>query len=282
MAKRENHSLTEFFKTTKKANAINASSIETKSATDQFYTLCLNEQLGKCNNSICEKEKRELKAKCIEQEKKLREIQRAIDKCLEITQKKEKKIECLSSEIKVARVSDPIACDSNSDDVSKSNVTEKVNEPTTCTSKSINVNNIFSTFENVFTHDELARLRSIGPTKKDDSSFVLSSIRFLYKNDVEKISSLSLTGRSRGTESKQKMCPEKYDTIKDLFSERLTSMNLNSTEFSDRTKQMHKLMKNAFINIKRHGKPTDDDGMVRRINDKIKQTEAADIVVPMQ
>lgn len=113
--------------------------------------------------------------------------------------------------------------------------------------------------KNVFTNEHLAKLRSIGGNKKEDSSFVLNSIRFLYKNEIEKISSLSLTGRSRGSKPKHKMSPEKQKIINDMFLERLASLKLHSTEFTDRSKQINTLMKNAFINTKRHGKSTEDE-----------------------
>lgn len=165
---------------------------------------------------------------------------------MEISRKKEKKIDNLMSEMKLA---------------------EKVSEPDASFGTSNDTNKILSTFENVLTQNELAKLRSIGTSKKEDSSFILNSIRFLYKNDIDKISSLSLTGRSRGTEAKQKISPQKYDTIKNMFSERLASLKLNSTEYTDRSKQINTLMKNAFINTKRNGKPNDDEEMIRKINE---------------
>lgn len=252
MAKRD---ITDFFKSSKKKNAIKPS-IETKSATDQFYSMCLSEKFENCKNSTCSKEKNDLKVKCAEQEEKLKEIYRAIEICLGVSREKEKKIECLLSKIKT---------------------TEKASKPVACFSKSLDINNIFSTFENVFTHDELAKLRSVEHAKKDDSTFVLKSIRFLYKDDVKTISSLSVTGRSRGAKPKQKMCQTKYDIIKKLFMERLTVMELNSAEFIERSKQINTLMKNAFTNTKHHGNQTDDDEMMRRINEKVKQSEMAPI-----
>lgn len=240
-----NREITNFFRASKKSSAISPS-IETKTATDQFYSLCLREKIEKCNNLECCTEKNELKARCIEQEEKLREINQAIEICSGFSRRKEKKIDKLQKEMEVA---------------------EKIIEPVACINKSNDANKFFSTFENVLTHDELARLRSILPNQKFDSSFVLNSIRFLYKNNNQQISSLSLTGRSRGSEAKQRICPEKYETVKNLFLERLTSLKLNSNEFTNRLKQLNQLMKNAFINTKRHGKPTDDEEMIRKINE---------------
>lgn len=236
--------ITDFYKSCKKNGSI-LPVVEEKSVTDQFYSVCLSEKMTNCNN--CTKELNELKDKCDEQEKKLQEINRAIEICSGVIGKKEKKIDDLLSEIKMR---------------------EKFNEPVACSSESIRVNKNFCMFENVLTLDELAKLRSIGPTKTDDSSFILNSVRFLYKNDVEKISSLSVTGFSRGPVPKEKICTETYNTIKNLFIERLTSFQLESKEFTERSKNINKLLKNAFINIKRHGKSADDVEMIRRINEK--------------
>lgn len=242
----ESRQLTDFFPVNKKINAI-IPSTAIKSPTD-FYTLCLRDKVEGCNNSLCSNEKNSLNLKLAEQEKKLEEIDRAIEICLSICRKKGQKIEEMIA-------------------------TKKVNEPAVSLTKSINVNNMFSNFTNVFTHDELARLRSKGPTKKDDSSFVLDAIRYLYQNNAEKISSLSVTGNARGTEPKEKMSTEKHDTIKRLFLERLSSLHLNSTEVNSRAKQLNTHLKNAFINTKRHGIRTDDDELIRKINEKLKRTE---------
>lgn len=237
--------ITDFFKAGKK-NTVILPSAEVKNTTDQFYSLCLHEKLRICKNPKCCTEKHELKVKRIEQEEKLKEINRAIDLCLEICRKKETKIDKL---------------------MSKRKVPEKVNHPVACSGVPNDANKMLSKFENDFTQNDLAKLRSMGTTKTDDSSFILNSIRFLYKNDTDKISSVSLTGRSRGAEAKQKMSPQKYDTIKDLFTERLNSLKLNSIDFAERSKELNKHMKNAFINIKRSGKSNNDEEMIQKINE---------------
>lgn len=237
--------ITDFFKASKKKPVV-LPSTEVKNTTDQFYSLCLHEKLENCKNPNCSKEKHELKVKRIEQEEKLKEINRAIDLCLAICRKKEEKIGQL---------------------MPKRKVPEKVNDPVACPGVPNDANKMLSKFENDFTQNDLAKLRSMGTTKTDDSSFILNSIRFLYKNDTDKISSLSLTGRSRGTAAKQKMSPQKYDTIKDLFTERLSSLELNSIDFAERSKELNKHMKNAFINVKRSGKSNNDEEMIQKINE---------------
>lgn len=74
--------------------------------------------------------------------------------------------------------------------------------------------------------------------------------------DTEKISSLSLTGRSREAEGKSKMTPENRTTIQHLFVERLNSFYLNASEHFTRNSKVNLHMKNAFVNIRRTAKPT--------------------------
>lgn len=122
-------------------------------------------------------------------------------------------------------------------------------EPIPCTSTA----GIFSKFDSVFTKDELDKLRQIGPNRKEDSTFILHAVRFLYKNDMGKLSELSLTGRSMGSR-KEKMSSTQYDLFKRLFRKRLKSLSLYAEEFTDRQKKMNKHIKNAIINLSRKSK----------------------------
>lgn len=113
---------------------------------------------------------------------------------------------------------------------------------------------VFQSFANNIDPKDLAKLRSIGSSKKEDSTFVLNAVQFLYKNDTKKISSLSLTGRSREVEPKNRMTPEKRKMIENLFAERLHSFDLDSTEVSTRNSKISSHMKNAFNTVKRSTK----------------------------
>lgn len=197
---------------------------------DEFYNLY--EKIEDCKNSFCCKERNELKAKCIEHEEKLNEINQAVETLLKITRKPEEKEKTIDkSKLKVKKA-------------------KKFSKPLACSSKSSDAQIMFSAFGDVFLPDELLKLRTIGTDKKDDSSFILNVMRFLYRNDSEKLSSLSLTGRSRGG-TKKKLSSLKYNLVKNLFWERLSSLNLYSDEFSDRAKRMNKHIKSAILNTAR-------------------------------
>lgn len=79
----------------------------------------------------------------------------------------------------------------------------------------------FAGFTEHFDSEELSKMRVIGTTESEDSTFVLSSIKNLYKNQLEEVSTKSVSGRSRGSNSKQKMTPEKLKILNDIFDERL-------------------------------------------------------------
>ena len=194
---------------------------------------------GVCKNVSCLKEKNQLKAKCIDQEEKLNKINQGIETLAEISRqngKNEKKVDIPTVEEKVSEESnESIACSSKSN---SSTDTNKDQGP------------IFSTFDNVFSPEELAKLREIGPDKKKDSSFILQTIKFLYKEDYEKIASLTVTGL-RAHEAKEKISTRNYDIFRNLYLERLESLRIYSAEFSERAKKLNSHIKTAIFTIRR-------------------------------
>lgn len=62
---------------------------------------------------------------------------------------------------------------------------------------------------------------------------------------------VSITGVSRKGSAKTPISPTKHDTIKSIFNERLTSLQLGATERDIRLKRLNVLMKNAITNIQR-------------------------------
>lgn len=96
----------------------------------------------------------------------------------------------------------------------------------------VNIARFFSKFKKTFTAAELKQLREVGPNKTEDSTFVHNAVKFLYKSDFEKLLLVSLTGRSTKKEKqKEKMSPEYYDVVKNLFRTRLISLSLHAEEF---------------------------------------------------
>lgn len=166
----------------------------------------LRGQYASCINPECCSEKRELKAKCFQQEQKLIQIERD----------------------------------------------NAVRAPITCMSRA----ELSSTFRGIFTTNELDKLRQIEPTRTGDSSFILHAVRCLYKDDLKKLSQISLSGRSNKGQ-KEQIAYAQYNVIEKLFRKRLKALRLSAEEYIDREKQMNKHIKNAFNNLARSKQATD-------------------------
>lgn len=111
-----------------------------------------------------------------------------------------------------------------------------------------------SKFGTIFTATELQRLRTFNVTKIHDSTFILNVVKFLYKDNLEKLSKVSLTGLSTN-EKKERISPAHYDIIKQLFRIRLESLSLDTKEFILREKALHKHIKSAIFNLSKKGTP---------------------------
>lgn len=108
---------------------------------------------------------------------------------------------------------------------------------------------IFTKFKNKFNDNELATLRSIDSKISSDSSFILTCIRYLYKNDMNRLNNISVTGRSRiKNNQKVQMSPEKREIIAEIYKERLGSLNINENENIQRQKQVNEHIKRAIFN----------------------------------
>lgn len=98
---------------------------------------------------------------------------------------------------------------------------------------------LFSTFTDIYTKNGLAELRSIGGEKEADSTFILTGMRQLYKNDMHRLKKKSVTGRSRTSTQKEAMTPQKLSALKGIFMERLNA--LDGLDDDNRTKRKHRL-----------------------------------------
>lgn len=202
---------------------------------DESHNSHVDETIESCKDPVCHKEKSKLRAKCIEQEEQLKEINQGIEALMAISQRKA---------VKPKKTADRIT------PVSQVKTVKKTSELVPCTSQSNDVKKIFANYEYIFTSEEVAKLRKIGSNRKEDSTFILHVIRFLYKDDMDQISGLTISGRSAGNQ-KQKISSIKYNVIRNLYAERLKSLKLHAPEFIDREKQANKHIKNAFSNLLR-------------------------------
>lgn len=188
----------------------------------------------KCKLQKCVEKKNVLAEKIKDIKEKRDQLKTAINICADIIKKKESKINFLRSSL-----------------VKTSTRSELV----------------YTKFKDSFTEDELAILRSIDDKSSSDSSFVLACVRSLYKNDLNRLKNISVTGRSRFNQQKVKMSPQKMKTITSIFEERLSTMNLKSNEKIQREKRMNTHIKRAILNT------NSKRNELEQINAKINATE---------
>lgn len=208
--------ITNFFSSKKNPSDIEETSrSETEhSAHSEFYK---NRALKIGRNRKCKKciEKKNILAEKLKNIKEKRDqLKTAVNICAGILKKKETKINFLKSSL-------------------------------VKTSTSLEL--VYTKFKDSFTADELALLRSIDGSISSDSSFVLTCVRSLYRNDMNRLENISVTGRSRTNQQKVKMSPQKMKTINDIFEERLKTMNLRSNERIQREKQINVHIKRAIL-----------------------------------
>lgn len=103
----------------------------------------------------------------------------------------------------------------------------------------------FCEFSNVFASEQLAELRSIGISEREDSTFILSLMRMIYADELTKLKVKSVSGRTtKKDQPKQKFTPEKEKIIRKMYAERLIDVKDNN-----RANKLNKLIKNALRNI---------------------------------
>lgn len=111
----------------------------------------------------------------------------------------------------------------------------------------------FTNFSSIFEESQLADIRLIGPTKKEDSTFINVAMRLLYENRLDVLEKKSVTGRSKNND-KEKLTPYNVETIKQLFKERM--QQAEPSEREARQKQVNKHIKDSIENITRSLKNT--------------------------
>lgn len=82
---------------------------------------------------------------------------------------------------------------------------------------------LFESHSNRFDACEMIEIRSIGPGVKKDSTFISKIMKFLYKNEPEKLSERSATGKKFKGIKKHEVTLEKKEILKNMLSERVKS-----------------------------------------------------------
>lgn len=147
-----------------------------------FYSNCLAKKLNETScDSICKDKKIELKRKLAEEKLKLENIRKSFSSCVYMIKKKDEKINLLSEKLDKQKKSniDELLCttpESNTKSEAEKCYSSKTETP---------MEELFTSYENVFSSDVLAKLRSFNSELSTDSTFILTVMRSLYQNDIQ-------------------------------------------------------------------------------------------------
>lgn len=130
------------------------------------------------------------------------------------------------------------------------------------------INDLYTHFEEEFDKDTLAELRSIDGAIPSDSTFILACVRSIYKHDMNRLKTTSLTGRNRNGQQKQAMSPKKSNVLKKIFDERLNALNLEHNEETKRRSRLNNHIKSAILNA-----VDSKQSELQQLNDKINSVQ---------
>lgn len=108
-------------------------------------------------------------------------------------------------------------------------------------------NSIYENFIDVLSRESISKLRALSNEQKDDSTFVLSIVADLYKDDLFRLQNKSFSGSKKTTS----MTPHKVDTIQKLFDERMDFIEKSIPVTLDQKSNVGKHIKSAIENINR-------------------------------
>lgn len=208
----------------------------------EFYDVCLESGYDQgCQLKACADKKEELRKQFIADKARLEQIKRAQATANIICAEKDDEISILQSQVESA--------------------------PSNCAqSSSLLQAKPFTEFAEDFTEQQIHQIRSVGNTKTDDSTFVLEITRALYANNIDKLQSVTVTGRSKD-KSKQPVSPEKMRIFRSMFSERFHRMNEKKTEIDSRKTTLNNLINRAISNINKPNKSkSNQEQIISKIN----------------
>lgn len=104
---------------------------------------------------------------------------------------------------------------------------------------------LYENFNDVLSRESISKLRALGNEQKDDSTFVLSIVTDLYKDDLSRLQNKSFSGSKKTSP----MTPQKVDKIQKLFGERMNHIEKSMSVTADRKSNIGKLIKNAIESI---------------------------------
>lgn len=105
------------------------------------------------------------------------------------------------------------------------------------------IENRFDEFCDMFSIETVKLLRKIGPKPENDSSFVLTAVRGLYRNNLATLKNKSYSGISKN-KTKEPLTPEKVTCLRSIYEKRIEYVE-NETNMYDVTERKTKFSKHV-------------------------------------
>lgn len=220
-----------------KVKTIEYVEVEVVQKLDQFYADCINDRIDDTKCSVeCDQIKLNLREKLAEQKEQCSKIEQALLKCQSIIEEKNKKITQLQ---KNAEKLSKVNIEVNNSPTSR-NVID-VTSPKAKSTQQI----LFKDYEHLFSSEVLASLRSYGREINFDSTFVLTIMREFYGNDLDALKTTGMNNKRKN----ERMEDDRIKSLRTLFDERLTGLNLIGSPKNVRMKRLNVLIRSARNNI---------------------------------
>lgn len=208
---------------------------------DDFYIMAVDG----CQSKVCNDKKLSLQQRLASAKSKLEQIKKAQAVAMSICTEKDEHVSILLRKL------DLVGTDTKSDGASSAQTLP------------------FSKFEHVFEEGDLKRIRSLGNSVPEDSTFVLQVTKSLYASNLDQLRHKSVTGRSKDN-SKEAITPEKMNLLKSMYIERMGRLPGSESRLG----HLNQLTNRAILNINNAKKNKKDrEDMLSNINEQFKNDE---------
>lgn len=172
--------ITNFYKSQKKTSAdfFIPKNVKQMTAAEEFYRSCLKG----CKKTSCINLKEKLNAQLRELNEKILHHEEAVKTCMSIIDDKDSEIEKLEKILCVEK-SENAAQNSNESESALPSASTSSSTIVSVPNKNEGSSSLrFSDFANDFTSNQLADLRSIGLSAREDSSFIIAVMKAIYSD----------------------------------------------------------------------------------------------------
>lgn len=181
-----------------------------------LYERCLQNSYDQsCKNEICARKKEELRVRLVKAKAKTEQLEKANATAKIICEEKDGEIAVLQGQLHSFAAENSSSVQIDCAEASEQNVR-------------------FTEFSAEFSNQQMQQIRSVGTPKTEDSRFILEITRSLYSEDMEKLCSVSLTGRGKNG-SKQPISPKKMQMLTSMFTERINGLPKKQLETEMKT-----------------------------------------------